>query len=78
MGGFSDCCQNESILVQVDDDQAASSPLMVAPVAQPLMYEFEFLVEDNFTQSFNKEFSPEKFLRPPPLKAYLAHRSLII
>jgi hypothetical protein len=78
MGGTSDCCENESVLLQVDDEQSASAQLVMAPVAQPLIYEFEFSLADELTQSFTKEFSPEKFLRPPPLKVYLQNRSLII
>jgi hypothetical protein len=78
MGGASDCCDNESVLLQVDDEQATSAQLVVAPIAQPLIYEFEFLVAYKFTQSFNKEFSPEKFLRPPPLRAYIKNCSLVI
>ena len=78
LGGDSDCCQNESVLLQVDDDQAAPAQLIVAPVVLPLIYEFEFLVVDQVEQSFNQEFSPEKFLRPPPLKAYLKNCSLVI
>ena len=78
MGESSACCDDKSVLLQVDDEQAASSQLIVAPVALPLIYEFEFSVADEWEQSFKKEFSPEKFLRPPPGKAYIKHRSLII
>jgi hypothetical protein len=78
MGEASGCCEDESVLLQVDNDQAASAQLFVAPVELALIYEFEFSVADELGQSFNKEFSPEKFLRPPPLKAYISNCSLVI
>ena len=78
LGEESDCCSDESILLQVDDEQAASAQLVVAPVSLPLIYEFDFLIADEAGQSFNNEFFAEKFLRPPVGKAYIKHHSLII
>jgi hypothetical protein len=78
MGGSSDCCQNESVLLQVDDEQSASAQLSVQPVQLPFLFEFEYGVLDVSEQSFSNEFSPEKFLRPPPLGVYIKNCSLII
>ena len=78
MGEASDCCDNESVLLQVDDAQTASAELIVAPAALPLICEFEFLVVDLSTQAFQKEFTPEKFPRPPSLKAFISYCSLVI
>lgn len=77
MGEASGCCDNKSVILQIDDDQAASAQLIVAPVALPLVYEFEFSIIYELEQSFDKEFSPKKFLRPPPLEAYIANCSLV-
>jgi hypothetical protein len=78
MGGASDCCQNESVLLQVDDEQSASVQLSIQPVQLPLLFEFVYAVDEVPEQSFSNEFSPEKFLRPPPLKAYIKNCSLVL
>lgn len=78
MGAASDCCENESVLLQVDDVQSASPQLSIQPVQLPFLFEFLYAIVDVPQQSCSNEFSPEKFLRPPPLKAYIENCSLII
>jgi hypothetical protein len=78
MGDTSGCCAEESVLLQVDDDQTASAKLFVEQVSLPLLYTIELLPTDGLSPVINTEFVAEQFLRPPPEKVYLKHRSLII
>jgi hypothetical protein len=77
MGGNSGCCENESVLLQVDDDQSASTQINIPPIQLTFIFEFQNSIRENSTLSINQEFSPEKFLRPPPQKAYIKNCSLI-
>jgi hypothetical protein len=78
MGEDSPCCENESVLLQVDDDQSASAQLTLQPVELPLLLELAYAVVVLPEQSFENEFLSEKFLRPPPLKSYIKNCSLIV
>jgi hypothetical protein len=77
MGDASGCCENESVLLQVDDDQFASPQLSLQAVQLPLLFAFEYPELTIESPSAKQEFSPEKFLRPPPLKAYIKNCSLV-
>jgi hypothetical protein len=76
-GGLSSCCDNESVLLRVDDDQSASAQLTVQPVQLPLIVEWELYEPEDLNHSFDQAFYPEKFLRPPPQKAYIKNCSLV-
>jgi len=77
MGETSGCCKNESVLVQVDEDQSVSLQLILQPVQLPFIFEFEYSIIGVSEPFFHRTVSHEEFLRPPPLKAYLKNCSLI-
>jgi hypothetical protein len=77
MGDATGCCENESVLLQVDDDQSAATQLTIQPVQLPFIFEFELRSLIDYAPSVNSEFTPEKFLRPPPLKVYIKNCSLV-
>jgi hypothetical protein len=76
-GKLSSCCDNESILFQIDDDQTSTAPVEVSPVQLPLLEVFDYSSVIFLSENKPIHFFPEKFFRPPPLKAYMMNCSFI-
>jgi len=76
-GNLSDCCDNESVLLKVDSDQSISASVEIGQVQLSLL-EVIYHSTDNPSCGLKiSSFFPEKYLRPPPRKAYVMNCSFI-
>jgi len=76
-GNLSSCCSNESVLLKVDSDQSISLTVEIAPVQLPLLEVIYYSTVKPSIGSKISNFFPEKYLRPPPLKAYVMNCSFV-
>lgn len=76
-GKLSSCCDNESVLLQLDEDQATTIPVEVSPVQLPLVVEIGYSLATRSVERRFDQYFPQLYLRPPPLKAYLMNCSFI-
>lgn len=76
-GERASCCDNESVLLQVDDDQTQTAPVEISPVQLPRLEVIDYSLASQTLEEKTTGFFPEKYLRPPPTKAYLLNCSLI-
>ena len=76
-GKLDSCCYNESILIQVDDDQTQVAPVEVSPAQLPILEVFDYLLASYFLPKKPIQSFPEKYFRPPPIKAYVMNCSFV-
>jgi hypothetical protein len=76
-GKLSSCCDNESVLLQVDDEQTQTVSVEINVAQLPRLEVIDYSLATQSLQEKTTSFFPEQYLRPPPPKAYLLNCSLM-
>ena len=78
LGASSGCCDDETVLVQVSEDQVMAGPLSLTLADLPIIAVFECLPDLSTVENNNICHVPEDYPPPPETKKYLKHRSLLM